>query len=113
MGATMPRAQKQVQAAALNKQQHVLWDIPGGQVVDTIDRWDPKTEVFTQAILEIVATGATVVVRPGSGGRSVGIAIWEGDFRHPPKWLYLTEELDEYCESILQHAQLRRGQAAD
>lgn len=67
----------------------------------TLTTWDPKCEQLITAILGIAQTGATVVMRPGSGGRSIGIAIWEGNERHPSQWLYTTEELDEWAETVI------------
>jgi hypothetical protein len=79
----------------------------------SLSDWDADTAVVTQALLEIVSTGSTVVVRPGSGGRSLGVSIWEGDTRHPPKWLYDSEELTAWAQGICDISQRRKEAAAD
>jgi len=79
----------------------------------SLSDWDPDTALVTQAILEVVASGSTVVIRPGSGGRALGISIWEGDTRHPPKWVYDAEELTTWSQGICDISQRRKGQAAD
>lgn len=90
-----------------------MWGIPGADTVPAVDSWDPKTDVLADALLAIVASGATVVLRPGSGGRSIGVAIWEGDFRHPPTWLYDSEEMDNWGQAILRAARTNKEHAAD
>lgn len=109
----MPRKGQGTQPTAKSDQARAIWGMTGGRLEPTLAEWDPKQVEFCQAVLEILATGATVVMRPGSGGRSFGIAIWEGDERHPPKWLYEAEEVDAWASSILAHAREIKGQAAD
>lgn len=64
--------------------------------------WDPDMQRFGQAILEVVAANGTLFIRSGSGGQSVGIAIWEGDTRHPAKWLQDAEGIDAWSAAVLQ-----------
>lgn len=112
-GIPVARANKGQQPTAKQDQQKLLWLQTGEHQGVTLADWDPKPEPFVQALLEVLATGATVVLRPGSGGRSFGIAIWEGDVRHAPKWLYDNEEVDDWASWVNEHAALRNGQAAD
>lgn len=73
-----------------------------GAVPDyTCADWDPDMQAFGQAILEVVGKGGTLFVRGGSGGQSVGIAIWEGDTRHPAKWLQDAEGINAWAEAVL------------
>lgn len=109
----MVRPNKGQAPAAKQEQQKLLWLQTGTHEGETLADWDPKAQPLVQALLEVLATGATVVLRPGSGGRSFGIAIWEGDVRHAPKWLYDNEEVDQWAESINDIAEARRGLAAD
>jgi hypothetical protein len=71
--------------------------------------WDPKCEPLVQALLEVLSSGCAVMLRVGSGGRAVGIQIYEGDYKHPPKWIYEAEELDTWAEGINQLVQAREG----
>jgi len=86
------------------EERRLIWNQGGGRNEPPISDWDPKPEPWAQAILEIVASGCTVVFRPGSGNRSMGIAIWEGDARHPAKWVYDSVELDEWASEIVDQA---------
>jgi hypothetical protein len=61
----------------------------------------------------VLSTGAAIFARPGSGGRAIGIAIWEGDTRHPAKWLYEASELDDWSQLIRKTVSGDISQAAD
>jgi len=73
----------------------------GGVPDYTCADWDPDMQAFGQAILEVVGQGGTLFVRSGSGGQSVGIAIWEGDTRHPAKWLQDAEGINQWAQAVL------------
>lgn len=78
-----------------------------------VDSWDLKTSIFAEAALAIIASGATLVIRPGSGGRALGVAIWEGDDRHPPQWCYDEAELDEWAAGVVARWKEVTTRAAD
>ncbi len=109
----MPRGKRPEETPAKLEQNRLMWATFGKKAKVTIASWDPKQVQFTQALLEILTTGATVVLRPGSGGGSVGVAIWEGDFRHPPTWCYTSEELDEWSAAIMESVTPKGEDAAD
>lgn len=88
-------------------QAHLLWEQTGSVVDYEIGDWDCKPGVL-EAILAILSTGSAVFLRPGSGGRAVGIAVWEGDTRHAPKWVYDASELDDWAEWVRQRAEERK-----
>lgn len=97
----MPRA-KRVETPAPVTAQNQLWFMQTGNAVEyRVADWDPDTATFTQAILEVLSQGVTVVLRPGSGGRSIGIAFWIGDNRQPPVWFYEHEELDAWAKKLV------------
>lgn len=98
---------------AKSEQARLLWGSGGGRSEPTLPEWDPKSEPFTQAVLEVVASGATLVFRPGSGGRAMGVAIWEGDVRHAPKWCYEADELDQWASWVLSNVRADQADAAD
>jgi hypothetical protein len=104
----MPRSNKGQQQNAAAEQRALLWGMNGAAVLPTVAEWDPKTEPLVQAILQVVSSGATIVFRPGSGGRAMGVAIWEGDVRHSPTWVYDAEELDTWAEKVNLIATQRR-----
>ena len=88
-----------------------MWGTYGTRNDRTLADWDPKTEPLVAALLQVVASGATVVLRPGSGGGALGIAIWEGDVRHAPRWCYEAEELDDWADWVIEQGKGR--EAAD
>lgn len=90
------------QPTAKSEQQRTIYGSFGKVERDTVSSWDPKTEVFTEAILQLVDDGLTVVLRPGSGRRSVGVALWEGDVRDAPVWFYDAEELDAWAAWVIE-----------
>lgn len=107
----MPRAKGVRETPAKLAENRTIWGQFGKTDVGyAITGWDFKPS-FVEAILEVLQSGSTVVLRPGSGQRSIGIAIWEGDFRHPPTWCYQPEEVDMWAESIMER--VKRQDAAD
>lgn len=109
----MPRGSgKQVTPAVLD-QRRLLWEMTGSIGGEGLRQWDPKAQSVVDALLAVLSTGAALFLRPGSGGRAVGIAIWEGDTRHPAKWLYEAQELDDWSLLILERMGGDISQAAD
>lgn len=105
----MPRA-KRVPSTPARIAQDNLWAAITGAAPDyTVADWDPDAAAFLQACLEVAASGSSVFIRSGSGGRSLGIAIWEGDNRYPATWFGEHEELDEWTRRVVAAAELRRG----
>lgn len=105
----MPRAKSPKETPQKLEQNRLMWEIGGKDARILITGWDPKQVQLVEALLEVVASGATLVFRPGSGGGAIGVAIWEGDFRHPPTWCYTSEEVDAWSEAILAQAAKVRG----
>lgn len=98
----MPRANgKSNQPTPKSEERRLIYAQFGAYPESSLADWDPKGQKFSEALLQVVADGATVVLRPGSGGRSVGIAIWEGDVRHAPQWCYEAEEIDQWADAVL------------
>lgn len=106
----MPRRGQGDSSSARSVERRLIWAQTGEYNHATVGDFDPKAEALTEALLYVVSTGATVVLRPGSGGRALGIAIWEGDARHAPKWLYDEEEVDAWASGVLS---VKRGQSAE
>lgn len=109
----MPRGSGKQVSPAVQDQRRLIWSMTGVTEGESLRQWDPKAQSVVDALLAVLSTGAAVFVRPGSGGRAIGIAIWEGDTRHPAKWLYEAEELDEWSQLILKTIQGDISQAAD
>lgn len=82
-------------------QAKLMWAMnPGGDWTG-VANWEPRGEEFTEAVLQVLASGAAIMIRPGSGGRALGIAIWEGDTRHPATWCYDDEEVNMWAAEII------------
>jgi len=109
----MPRGSGKQATPAVQAQRRLLFELVGEHEGEGLRQWDPKAVPLVEAILGIVSTGAAVFIRPGSGGRALGIAIWEGDTRHPAKWLYEVQELDDWALIILKRLGDDISQPAD
>lgn len=105
------RSPKDSPAKALQNQ--LLWaQDPSGSFAG-LDNWEPRGEEFTQALLAVLATGSAIFLRPGSGGRAIGIAIWEKDFKHDAQWCYDDEEINLWSQDINQRAEQNRRTKKD
>ena len=109
----MPRAKSSGSGQAAREQAQLLWGMGVDPYEAGVLGWDWQDAVFCEAVREVLSSGASIFMRPGSGGRAIGIAIWEGDHRHPPKWLYEGAEIEEWATGVCRLAKLRRGTAAD
>jgi hypothetical protein len=98
---------------AVVEERRLIWNQTGQRNTPLLTDWDPKEGMLVEALLEVLASGATVVLRPGSGARSIGLAIWEGDARHAPEWCYEASEIDDWARGILAVVAGRRPEAAD
>jgi hypothetical protein len=109
----MPRGSSRQVTPAVQEQRRLLFSMVGTVEGDSLRQWDPKAQAFVEAFLAVLSTGAAIFARPGSGGRAIGIAIWEGDTRHPAKWLYEASELDDWSQLIRKTVSGDISQAAD
>lgn len=109
----MPRGSGKLVPPAIQEQRRLLWSMMGQQDGESLRQWDPKAQDLVEALLAVLSTGAALFIRTGSGGRAIGVAIWEGDVRHPAKWLYEASELDDWSRLILKTIQSDISQAAD
>lgn len=109
----MPRGNAGRVTPSAQQQRRLLFEMVGSHEGETLRQWDPKMQPLVEALLGIVATGAVVLLRPGSGGRALGVAIWEGDVRHPASWFYEPGELDDWSLMILKRLGGDISQAAD
>jgi hypothetical protein len=109
----MPRGSGKAVTPAVSEQRRLLWEMTGDNGGNGLRQWDAKADVVLEALLGIVSTGAVVMLRPGSGGRALGIAIWEGDVRHPATWLYESLELDDWSQKVCRRLRDDISQAAD
>lgn len=109
----MPRGSGKQVTPIRQEQRKLLFEMLGAHEGESLRQWDPKAEPFMEALLGVVASGAAIFIRPGSGGRAIGLAIWEGDTRHPAQWCYESEELDDWALLILKRLGGDISQAAD
>jgi len=97
----MPGRRSPKETPARSAQNQLLWaQDPSGSFAG-VGNWEPRGEEFTEALLQVLETGSAILLRPGSGGRAIGIAIWEGDTKHPATWCYDDEELNMWAKGIL------------
>lgn len=109
----MPQRPKPNQPTPKSEQARLLWGSKRVRMQPALTDWDPKQVELVQAIFNVLESGSTVVFRPGSGNRSIGVAIWEGDHRWPPTWCYDQDELDEWAAGVNEEADGLSSDAAD
>lgn len=92
-----------------------IWRAQTGKLPEmpVLHDWDPDAAAAIQAILEILSTRCTVVIRPGTGARSLGIAIWEPVVKNEPVWFYTEAEWDEWSKDIIKQAQGEEPEQAE
>lgn len=109
----MPRGKIVRETPAKMEQNRLMWGIFGGEAKVSVLSWDPKQVQLVDAILHVLDSGSSVFIRPGSGGGSIGIAIWEENNRWPAKWCYTSEEVDAWAAAVLEAAEANSRSAAD
>jgi hypothetical protein len=72
------------------------------------NNWDPKPHLLSEAITSLIAMGAAVMFSSAGGGRVMGVKIYEGDASTDRKWLYDSEELDDWCIGVIEQARKAR-----
>ena len=104
----MPRSAKPKESPEKLAQNGLVWAMMGTKEKVPVTSWDPKQVQLVQAFLEVLASGCTVVLRPGKGGQSVGVAIWEKFAQGDPEWCNTSDELDAWADGILTAAEVMR-----
>lgn len=103
---------KQSPVSPKDEQRRLLF-LQGTNDSSSIPDLDPKAQPFTQAILCLLGEGMTVHLRPGSGGRSIGIGGYLGDDRIKTTWCYDEEEIDAWASKVLDNLWKEEKEAAD
>jgi hypothetical protein len=81
-----------------------------GKVPDyTFADWDPDAQKMWNAITGVMLMGGCVFMRPGTGSQSFGIAVWEGNERHPAKWLYTEDDVNEWAIAAIALAEAAKA----
>lgn len=104
----MPGGRKNSDSPAKREQRRLLF-IQTGQVQEVGQgNWDPKPELFAEAVMSLIELGAAVMFSSTGGGRIIGVKIWEGDSASDRKWLNDNEEVDDWATGIIQLAKRAR-----
>lgn len=109
----MPHKPKVPNQPTSKSEQSRLLFLQGTKVEITVANLDPKPEPFVQALLLLMAEGMTVYLKPGSGGRALGIGGWAGEDRVPYTWLYDEEEIDSWSAKVIRNLGAKYEEAAD
>lgn len=109
----MPHKPNPYKTTAPKSEQARLLFLQGGRAEITLANLDPKPEAFVEALLLLLAEGVTVHLKPGSGGRCIGIGGWAGEERLPWTWLYDEEEIDSWSLKVIGNLRRADGEAAD
>lgn len=106
----MPRGKREVPGEAEQRAQNAAWWAQTGKRLEhPLWSWDNDTAACWQAVLELLSSGNTVCIRPGSGGESLGIAIWEPVNKRPYVWFGADVELDDWAKGLVEAAAAYRS----
>jgi hypothetical protein len=97
----MPGGRKSAQPTAKSEQARLIYGSYGQSAAKGSVHWDPKSELLTAAIVQLIKDGCGVMFSSAGGGRMIGATIYEGDTKHPRKWIYDDEELEEWCLMVI------------
>lgn len=97
----MPGGRGKPDQARAREQRRLKYGVTGK--VDPVgqDSWDFKTELFAEAVMQLMTDGVAVMFSSTANGRVIGATLWEGDFKHPRQWLYSSEEVDEWAANVV------------
>lgn len=98
----MPRGKPQSDAKVIRgEQRRLLWNTYEAVVAPSCADWDPKAERLVEALLAVLGSGCAVMLGTAREGTAISVQIYEGDHKHPRKWISEAEELDEWADGIL------------
>lgn len=106
----MPRARSDNGKSPEEDQFSLLWKQLGEKPDQNIRGMDFDAALLMQAILDVVDAGNTVVFRRGSGGESLGIAIWTRQKQNDPVWCSSDERVEAWAKGAIQVAKKLRGE---
>lgn len=109
----MPHKPNPYKGPTVKSEQARLLFLQGGRAEITLANLDPKAEPFLEALLLLMTEGVTVHLKPGSGGRCIGIGGWAGEDRLPWTWLYDEEEIDSWSAKVIGNLRKSESEAAD
>lgn len=98
----MPGGRKPAAPTAKSEQRRLIYGTAGSVPAPGQNSWDPKSQLFTEAVMCLISDGCGVSFSSAGGGRMIGITIFEGDTKHPRKWIYDDEELDAWAGVIIE-----------
>lgn len=93
--------------AATNAHKQRVWDLSSNATAEAIEDWDIKPEQFIQGVLEILSSGAALMLGTTMSGAAVSITIYEGDEKQRV-YVADTIEWDDFWLSIVRQAQKRK-----
>lgn len=104
----MPGGRRKADPNIVRDQRRLIFVQTGAVQPVGENTWDPKPELLSEAITALVTLGAAVMFSSTGGGRVMGVKVWEGDASTERKWLYDSEELDDWCVDIIEMARKAR-----
>lgn len=104
----MPGGRRRQESSQLREQRRLIFVQTGEIQAPGENNWDPKPELFAEAVTSLISMGAAVMFSSAGGGRVMGVKIYEGDASTDRKWLYESEELDDWCVAVIEMARKAR-----
>jgi len=105
----MPGGRRPKDSPVKVEQRRLLFIQTGKQQPVGQGNWDPKPEPFTEAVMALIENGAAVMFSASSGGRVIGVRIFEGDTPGERMWISDNEELDDWAQEIIGLAKAARS----
>lgn len=103
----MPNRKPRERQPAPTAIQQFEWFKSAGSHAGSCDKWEVKTEPFTEMVLGLLSTGVAVMFGTSRDGGAISITIYDGDYKHR-EWVADEMALEDLVGELLNKIDARR-----